>query len=260
MAARPESGESPVAAAHIEREGWSLMAALRWHVSETAKDRLLKAVVIAAAVVGSAAIAAPMAQVSARAARAEVMATAARGPVLMTSLRGSQLGPMQLVWEGADVDGDGQADFANPTGQQPRGQDAYGEGEFGASRDGGVRRHEGLDFKAVAGQAVMAPISGYVSKIGFAYAGDNDLRFVEITNPALHYAARVFYINPSVAVGDAVAVGRAIGSVHTLQAKYPGGMTDHVHLEVIDTKGRRIDAGRMITARYEPASQVVSAD
>jgi murein DD-endopeptidase MepM/ murein hydrolase activator NlpD len=260
MEARPESGESPVAAAHIEREGWSLMAALRWHVSETAKDRLLKAVVIAAAVVGSAAIAAPMAQVSARAARAEVTAAAAHGPVLMTSLRGSQLGPMHLVWEGADVDGDGQADFANPTGQQPRGHDAYGEGEFGASRDGGVRRHEGVDFKAAAGQAVMAPISGYVSKIGFAYAGDNDLRFVEITNPALHYAARVFYINPSVAVGDAVAVGRAIGSMHTLQAKYPGGMTDHVHLEVIDTKGRRIDAGRMITARYEPASQVVSAD
>jgi murein DD-endopeptidase MepM/ murein hydrolase activator NlpD len=257
MEARPESGDSP-AAAHIEREGWSLMAALRGRVSETAKDRLLKVVAIAAAVVGSAAIAAPMAQVSARAARAELMA--AQGPDLTTSLRGGQVGPMQLVWEGADVDGDGQADFANPTGQQPRGEDAYGEGEFGASRDGGVRRHEGVDFTAAAGQAVVAPISGYVSKIGFAYAGDNDLRFVEITNPALHYAARVFYINPSVAVGDAVAVGRAIGSMHTLQAKYPGGMTDHVHLEVIDTKGRRIDATRMIVARYEPASQVVSAD
>jgi murein DD-endopeptidase MepM/ murein hydrolase activator NlpD len=236
------------------------MAALRWHVSETAKDRLLKAVAVAVAVAGSAAIAAPVAQVGARAAKAEVLAAVGRAPVQLASLRGRQADPMQLVWEGADVDGDGQADFANPTGHEPRGHDAYGEGEFGASRDGGVRRHEGVDFIAQAGQAVVAPISGYVSKIGFAYAGDNNLRFVEITNPALQYAARVFYIDPSVAVGDAVAVGRVIGSMHTLQAKYPGGMTDHVHLEVIDTKGQRIDATRMMTARYEPASQVASGD
>ena len=30
-------------------------------------------------------------------------------------------------------------------------------------------------------------------------------------------------------------------------------MTDHVHLEIIDRGGRRIDAARMITAQYEPA-------
>jgi murein DD-endopeptidase MepM/ murein hydrolase activator NlpD len=234
------------------------MAAARWHVSDIAKDRLLKGAAVALALAGTAAIAAPVATVGVRAARAEAMASVAPG--LMEKLRGRQADPLRLVWEGADVDGDGQADFANPTGNQPRGEDAYGEGEFGARRDGGVRRHEGVDFVAKAGQAVVAPISGYVSKIGFAYAGDDNLRFVEITNPALHYAARVFYINPSVAVGDAVAVGRAIGQMHSLQAKYPGGMTDHVHLEVIDTKGQRIDATRMITARYEPASQVVSAD
>ncbi|MET0273759.1 MAG: M23 family metallopeptidase [Phenylobacterium sp.] len=234
------------------------MAASRWHVSDTAKDRLIKGVALALALAGTAAIAAPVASVGVRAVRSEAMASVAPG--LMAQMRGRQADPLELVWEGADVDGDGQADFANPTGNQPRGEDAYGEGEFGARRDGGERRHEGVDFIADAGQKVVAPISGYVSKIGFAYAGDQNLRFVEITNPALHYAARVFYINPSVAVGDAVAVGRAIGSMHTLQAKYPGGMTDHVHLEVIDTKGQRIDATRVIQARYEPASRVASAD
>src|SRR5262249_20701978 len=132
--------------------------------------------------------------------------------------------------------------------------DAYGCGEFGASRDGGARRHEGVDFKAAADQPVAAPISGFVTKIGFAYPGDSTLKFVEITNPALHYVARVFYVDPSVAVGQAVHLGAPIGVHHSLAAKYPGGMTDHVHLELIDTHGERIDAARVITAHWEPVS------
>ncbi|MBL8554633.1 MAG: peptidoglycan DD-metalloendopeptidase family protein [Phenylobacterium sp.] len=159
---------------------------------------------------------------------------------------------LELVWQGKDVDGDGRGDFCNPTGQEARGHDAYGEGEFGARRDGGSRRHEGVDFTARAGQVVAAPISGYVSKIGYAYAGDQTLRFVEITNPALRYAARVFYVNPKVRIGDAVAIGRPIGTAHSLQRKYPGGMTDHVHLEIIDQAGERIDAARVIVAGYRP--------
>jgi hypothetical protein len=159
----------------------------------------------------------------------------------------------RLVWQGADIDGDGQPDFANPTGHDTRKTDAYGCGEFGARRDGGSRRHEGVDFIADADQPLVAPISGFVSKIGFAYPGDSVLKFVEITNPALHYTARVFYIDPQVAVGQAVHVGQPIGVHHTLEHKYPGGMTDHVHLEIVDDHGRHIDATRVITARYEPA-------
>ena len=159
----------------------------------------------------------------------------------------------RLVWQGADIDGDGQPDFANPTGHDTRKTDAYGCGEFGARRDGGSRRHQGVDFMADAGQPVVAPISGFVSKIGFAYPGDSVLKFVEITNPALHYTARVFYIDPQVAVGQAVHVGQPIGFHHTLEQKYPGGMTDHVHLEIVDDHGQHIDATRVITAKYEPA-------
>ena len=160
---------------------------------------------------------------------------------------------LELVWDGADVDGDGRADFANPTGQEARGHDAYGYGEFGTRRDGGARRHEGVDFVADAGQEVVAPISGFVTKIGYAYAGDQDLRFVEITNPALHRTARVFYVRPTVDVGDAVAVGRPIGRARTLQDKYPAGMTDHVHLELMDHVGRRFDAAEVLTERYASA-------
>lgn len=161
---------------------------------------------------------------------------------------------MQRAWDGADVDGDGRADFANPTGHEPRAHDVYGDGEFGARRDGGSRRHEGVDYMARAGQEVDAPLSGYVTKIGYAYPGDSNLKFVEITNPALNYAARVFYVNPTVQVGDAVAIGQPIGAAHSLQRKYPGGMTDHVHLELIDRRGARIDATRMITANVTVAA------
>lgn len=156
-----------------------------------------------------------------------------------------------LVWQGADIDGDGEADFANPTGAAPRAHDAYGEGRFGASRDGGVRDHEGVDYAATPGQEVTAPISGFVTKIGQAYAGHPDLRFVEITNPALRHVARVFYVDPTVEVGQVVRLGDPVGHARSLQAAYPGGMTDHVHLEIMGADQRRFDATRVITAHYK---------
>lgn len=151
-------------------------------------------------------------------------------------------------WEGRDLDGDGAPDIINPTGHAPRTHDAYGDGAFGASRDGGAREHEGVDYVADAGQAVVAPISGFVSKIGFAYPGDTVLKFVEIDNPALNISARVFYVDAQVAVGQAVRLGTPIGRSHSLQKKYPGGMTDHVHLEVAEA-GRRVDATTLIHPR-----------
>lgn len=163
----------------------------------------------------------------------------------------------RLVWEGADLDGDGQPDIANPTGQAPRGEDAYGEGRFHASRDGGERDHEGVDYVATAGQTVDAPISGYVSKVGFAYPDDQTLRYVEIENPALRLTARVFYVDPTVAVGQTVAVGHPIGQAHTLQHRYPLGITDHVHLEIAE-RGRKVDAETLIAARTE--TERVAAD
>jgi biotin carboxyl carrier protein len=152
---------------------------------------------------------------------------------------------MELVWKGADIDGDGAPDFANPTGEAPRGHDAFGDGFFGARRDGGSRDHEGVDYMAVGGQTVRAPMSGYVTKVGYAYAGDTDLKFVEITNPALGYAARAFYVTPGVEVGQTVRLGDTIGKVESLQGHYPG-ITDHVHLEILAPGGDRVNAARLI--------------
>jgi murein DD-endopeptidase MepM/ murein hydrolase activator NlpD len=165
----------------------------------------------------------------------------------------------RTVWIGADLDHDGQPDIADPTGAAPRGSDAYGEGRFHARRDGGEREHDGVDYVARAGQAVEAPISGFVTRIGFAYPDDQTLKYVEIENPALKLTARVFYVDPEVGVGQSVAVGREIGHAHTLQRRYPGGITDHVHLELVDGRGHKLDAEKLIVARNE-VETVVAAD
>lgn len=157
--------------------------------------------------------------------------------------------PQRIVeWVGRDLDGDGAADFVNPTGRETRSHDAYGYGYFGASRDGGSRDHEGVDFVAESGQQVVAPISGYVTRIGYPYSGSS-LRYVEIANPALRYEARVFYVDPGVRVGQAVRLGDPIGTMDTLQRLYPGGMTDHVHVEITNARGRKIDPAGVIVAQ-----------
>jgi peptidoglycan LD-endopeptidase LytH len=154
------------------------------------------------------------------------------------------------VWTGQDIDGDGAADIANPTLHAPRGTDAYGSGAFKASRDGGERQHQGVDYVAAAGQAVWAPISGLVTRIGYAYGDDPGLRYVEIENAALKISARVFYVAPQVQVGQVVRLGTPIGIAQTLQARYPGGIVDHVHLELDDAAGHKLNAAALIQQRF----------
>ncbi len=229
----------------------------RARISAVLSDRPLLAMTAAVFFTGAAAVAAPLA-ITEGGYRQSLLETAVERATEAVAPQEAQ--PLRLVWEGEDVDGDGKADFANPTGGEMRGHDAYGEGEYGASRDGGVRRHEGVDFCAEAGQEVVAPISGYVTKIGFAYPGDQVLKFVEITNPALHYQARVFYVDPSVAVGETVAVGEPIGRARSLQRKYPGGMTNHVHLEVMDGSGLRFAATKVLAQRELAVTTMAAAD
>jgi hypothetical protein len=177
------------------------------------------AIVTAIACVGGAAAAPMLAFAPAAAPTAAAAASAA--PVKLRA----------VIPRGPDVDGDGAPDFVNPTGKGLRDSDAFGYGAYHASRDEGARLHEGADFLARTGQTVVAPISGYVTKIGYAYADDLDLRYVELTNAATGYMARVFYVVPSVAVGDAVRLGRAIGQSMSLQGRYPG-ILNHVHVEL----------------------------
>jgi peptidoglycan LD-endopeptidase LytH len=145
-----------------------------------------------------------------------------------------------VIWA-IDKDGDGATDYYNPTHGAVRGVDAFGSGDFGASRDAGKREHEGVDYVAAPGAVVHAPISGEVSRLGYAYRGVGGFRVVEIVNSETKVKARLYYVAPSVAVGDVVVAGQEIGTAQDLGARYPG-ITNHVHVELRDAQQQLIDA------------------
>lgn len=115
-----------------------------------------------------------------------------------------------------------------------RGSDNYGSGTFGAPRDNGTRKHQGVDVITVPGQDIVSPIAGTVTRFPFPY-GD-DLRFtgIEIKNDA--YTVKIFYVTPTVKIGTKVNKGTKIAVAQDLKSKYPNGITNHAHFEVRDTK------------------------
>ena len=115
-----------------------------------------------------------------------------------------------------------------------RGSDAWGCGDFGASR--GSRTHKGIDYACAPGTIIMAPYNGRVTKIGYPYSDDLSYRYVEVTDTGGR-KHRVFYVNPLVTIGSDVVAGRSvIGEAQDICARYPdkgnGPMTNHVHYEV----------------------------
>ena len=65
-----------------------------------------------------------------------------------------------------------------------------------------------------------------------------------------HYRARATVVYQNKApTSQYRAVGHPIGEAHTLQHRYPRGITDHVHLEIADGRGRKLDAQTLIVAR-----------
>ncbi len=162
--------------------------------------------------------------------------------------------PAAAASTGIDLDEDGRDDLAWPLTLGQRGEDAYGSGAFGASRDGGRRRHAGLDLVAPVGAPIRAPISGTVTRVGHAYPGDADLQFVEITNPTTQYAARVFYVGPSRGPGAEVTAGEIIGRAQDLGRRYPYGMTNHVHVEFTGRHGVVLDPLAVLPA-FPPGSR-----
>jgi peptidoglycan LD-endopeptidase LytH len=154
------------------------------------------------------------------------------------------LKPGPVLWM-TDADGDGQGDLANPTGGPIRGHDRYGEGEFHASRDGGKRLHLGADYIAAAGDAIRSPVSGTVTRVGYAYRNDHYLRFIEISDTDMHIVSRVLYVAPFVEIGQRVEAGEQIGAAQTLYGRY-AGITNHVHVEIDDANGHPLDPAYLL--------------
>ena len=114
-----------------------------------------------------------------------------------------------------------------------RGSDAWGSGEYGASR--GSRRHNGIDYHTVAGTKICSMTEGKVTKLGYPYGDDLSYRYVEITDPG-GYRHRYFYVEPTVKMGETVQRTDVIGVAQDIKARYDDNpersMKNHVHYEI----------------------------
>lgn len=115
-----------------------------------------------------------------------------------------------------------------------RGQDPKGSGWWGASRDGGARRHEGLDWLAEPGEDVLWPCEGVLLNLGYAYDGNYHYRIIDVdAGPAL---VRLYYATTDLELGSRGGRGEVIGTCQDISARYgggSGGMLNHVHMAVI---------------------------
>lgn len=129
-----------------------------------------------------------------------------------------------------------------------RDTDAYGSGVFGASRDGGARKHMGRDLIAQVGDLVVAPFPCVLKRIGLAYPA---LRLLDDSILMLHlvelegaadfsgWRSRLLYVGTDLAVGTPFDEGDVIGKAENVTAYYTAKnpretkpMTCHVHWEV----------------------------
>ncbi|RDI07037.1 peptidoglycan DD-metalloendopeptidase family protein [Flavobacterium sp. AG291] len=135
--------------------------------------------------------------------------------------------------------------FAAPTRSKTlRGCDPLGCGNYGASRSGGTRKHGGIDFRAIPGEAIYSPISGTITRILLAYANDPKYTGIEIKNAT--HTVQMFYLTPTVKVGAKVISGQKVGVAQDISAKHGATMVNHVHFEVYDKKGVLINPTDLI--------------
>lgn len=143
-----------------------------------------------------------------------------------------------------------------------RGEDDHGSGEFGASRDGGKRLHEGVDITSTTGEVVFAPFSGKVTHLGTAYKDSDYLRSIHIKDNDSRFTVKLLYVDPSVKQGDEVIANTPIGRAQDLTRRYPN-ITNHVHLELlvnnIATDPTKWISGDLINREVVNESKVNSA-
>jgi hypothetical protein len=116
----------------------------------------------------------------------------------------------------------------SPTGEHLR-MDGAGHGYYGAPR--GSRLHLGHDYPCTAGQNIVAPITGRISRIARPYSDDQTYFGCEIVGKRC--TVKLFYVllTPGF-VGREVSQGEIIGKAQSISKKYGPPMTDHVHLAV----------------------------
>ena len=107
-----------------------------------------------------------------------------------------------------------------------RGTDAQGSGAYGAPR--GARKHNGVDYAAKPGTLVYSAVSGTVTRLGYPYKNNRELRLIEIED-AHDSLIRYMYVLPKVTKLMLINPGDLLGTVQRLPYK---GITQHVHVDV----------------------------
>lgn len=126
---------------------------------------------------------------------------------------------------------------------------------FGATRDGGRRRHEGVDIFAPKGTPALAAVNGLVSGVGVSRLGGN-VAFVSDNerNIRLYYAHLDRW---NVTNGQRVSIGDTIGFVgNTGNARTTG---PHLHFGIYDYNEGATDPLPFIRLGRGPARQTLLA-
>ncbi len=103
---------------------------------------------------------------------------------------------------------------------------------YGDSRDGGKRKHEGVDIFAKKGTPVVAPTAGYVSRVGTSALGGKVVWMQDIKRRHSYYFAHLD--SHAVKAGTKVNKGDILGTVgNTGNARYT---PSHLHFGIYQSK------------------------
>src|SRR3990170_7720778 len=105
---------------------------------------------------------------------------------------------------------------------------------YGDSRDGGKRKHEGVDIFAEKGTPVIAPTGGYISRVGTSALGGKVVWLQDPKRGHSYYFAHLD--SQAVKTGAKVNKGDIIGTVgNTGNAKYT---PSHLHFGIYQSKSK----------------------
>ena len=122
----------------------------------------------------------------------------------------------------------------NPTGYHVR-NEASGSGYYGASRDGGARRHLGLDLLSAVNQTISAPADG---EVFYRSTGSRRVSFRPGDSELLIDRMDLLYANPPEGAKHGVWLpvrrGQNIGTQLPMSTfGYSINVTSHIHIQII---------------------------
>jgi murein DD-endopeptidase MepM/ murein hydrolase activator NlpD len=139
-------------------------------------------------------------------------------------------------YDGTGIDGDLEGNIVNP--MEGGVMEDYPGAKFGASRDGGKRKHKGRDLVGPPGMKVVSALPGTVTGIidvgKLPGGGWSKGIYVKHSNGM---ETRYLHVHPSVKVGDQVKAGQQIAKITAMDDI---SSVPHLHFEVI-VNGRHVD-------------------